>query len=60
MPFAYTALLVCDGIGPRPRTSDPTTGRDDRSGTGEVSPYAAAARATDVSGLPPTFVARLL
>jgi hypothetical protein len=37
---------------PNVRTAD----RDDQSGTGDVSPHAAAARATDVSGLPPTFV----
>ncbi|AUX39607.1 esterase [Sorangium cellulosum] len=28
----------------------------DRRGTGNVSPYAAPARATDLSGLPPTFI----
>ncbi|WP_328614276.1 hypothetical protein [Amycolatopsis sp. NBC_00355] len=54
------------GVGPRvrrrrcgDRTSNLTAWTavlGDRRGTDDVSPYTAAARATDLSGLPPTFV----
>ncbi|MET7508687.1 alpha/beta hydrolase fold domain-containing protein [Streptomyces albidoflavus] len=48
-----------DGIGVWDRTSNRmgwTALLGDRRGTGEVSPYAAPARATDLSGLPPAFI----
>ncbi|QUH06029.1 alpha/beta hydrolase [Saccharopolyspora erythraea] len=48
-----------DGIGVWDRTSNLTAWTavlGDRRGTADVSPYAAAARATDLGGLPPTFI----
>ncbi|WP_439380714.1 alpha/beta hydrolase fold domain-containing protein [Amycolatopsis lexingtonensis] len=48
-----------DGVGVWDRTSNLTAWTmvlGDRRGTGDVSPYAAPARATDLSGLPPVFV----
>ncbi|MEV0700888.1 alpha/beta hydrolase [Saccharopolyspora sp. NPDC050389] len=48
-----------DGIGVWDRTSNLTAWTavlGERRGTADVSPYAAAARATDLSGLPPTFI----
>lgn len=48
-----------DGMGIWDRTSDLagwTALLGDRRGTSEVSPYAAPARATDLSGLPPAYV----
>ncbi|MET9264210.1 alpha/beta hydrolase [Amycolatopsis sp. NPDC004079] len=48
-----------DGTGVWDRTSNLTAWTavlGDRRGTADVSPYAAAARATDLSGLPPTFI----
>ncbi|GAA4529138.1 alpha/beta hydrolase fold domain-containing protein [Amycolatopsis samaneae] len=48
-----------DGIGVWDRTSNRTAWTavlGERRGTADVSPYAAPARATDLSGLPPTFV----
>ncbi|MFD2467599.1 alpha/beta hydrolase [Amycolatopsis silviterrae] len=48
-----------DGVGVWDRTSNRTAWAavlGDRRGTADVSPYAAAARATDLSGLPPTFI----
>lgn len=48
-----------DGVGIWDRTSDLTGWTallGDRRGTGEVSPYSAPARMTDLSGLPPTYV----
>lgn len=48
-----------DGVGVWDRTSNLTAWTmvlGDRRGTAEVSPYAAPARATDLGGLPPTFI----
>ncbi|MBN9215174.1 MULTISPECIES: alpha/beta hydrolase fold domain-containing protein [unclassified Microbacterium] len=48
-----------DGIGVWDRISNETGWRallGDRVGTDDVSPYAAPARATDLAGLPPTFL----
>jgi len=48
-----------DGVGVWDRTSNLTAWTavlGDRRGTAEVSPYAAPARATDLSGLPPTYI----
>ncbi|WP_328443618.1 hypothetical protein [Amycolatopsis sp. NBC_00438] len=48
-----------DGVGVGDRTGNLTAWTavlGDRRGTDDVSPHAAAARATDLSGLPPTFV----
>ncbi|UOX91171.1 alpha/beta hydrolase [Amycolatopsis sp. FBCC-B4732] len=48
-----------DGVGVWDRTSNLTAWTmvlGDRRGTGDVSPYAAPARATDLGGLPPVFV----
>ncbi|MEV6230942.1 alpha/beta hydrolase [Saccharopolyspora shandongensis] len=48
-----------DGVGVWDRTSNLTAWTavlGERRGTADVSPYAAAARATDLSGLPPTFI----
>ncbi|WET80938.1 alpha/beta hydrolase fold domain-containing protein [Amycolatopsis sp. QT-25] len=48
-----------DGVGVWDRTSNPTAWTmvlGERRGTAEVSPYAAPARATELGGLPPTFI----
>lgn len=48
-----------DGVGVWDRISNETGWRallGDRAGSDDVSPYAAPARATDLSGMPPTFI----
>src|SRR5439155_593872 len=53
------SAIQIDGVGLWDRTSDMTGWTallGDRRGTGQVSCYAAPARATDLSGLPPAFI----
>lgn len=56
---ATVSTTQFEGIGVWDREANRTGWRallGDRAGTDDVSPYAAPARATDLSGLPPTFV----